>query len=53
MKKIKMYKGFVIAREGAEWFVFTAEEWSYGSGMRTPEFECQSLKECEDNIESY
>lgn len=67
MKKVKTFRGWIIAKEeGPEtilvlgvpfktdlFFVFTAEEWSYGEGYRTPEFECGSIEECCDNVRSY
>ncbi len=56
MKKVKIYKGFIIAQDKKdpnEWAVFTKDEWEMGEGYRTPEFECQSLKECKENIDSY
>lgn len=53
MKKVKMYKGYVIAvnKEGTQYQVFTKEEWSYGEGFRYPEFDdCASIKEAIENI---
>jgi hypothetical protein len=58
MKKIKSKKKFVIVetnkRERAEgynnYLVFTKEEYSYGEGLRYPEFDAGSVKECEDFI---
>lgn len=53
MKKVKEYKGFIIAvrTDGSEYFVFTKEEWAYGSGLRSAEFDgCGSIQECMDNI---
>jgi hypothetical protein len=54
MKKVKTYKGFVITKnQSNEYQVFTKEEWSYGDGYRTAEFDCCSEKECIENIDSY
>lgn len=54
LKKIKTYKGFVIAvsRTG-EFYIFTKEEWDYGYGCRSEEFECGSIQESIDFIDSY
>lgn len=55
MKKVKEHKGFVIAinTDGSEYQVFTKDEWSYGEGMRYPEYDgCGSVQECLDNINS-
>lgn len=60
MKKVKLYKGYVIAEsnerereEGKPDFqVFTAEEWAYGEGCRYPEFDdCCSLAEAIGSID--
>ncbi len=54
MKKVTTYKGFVIAKVSEnEFHMFTLEEWSYGEGLRTPEFECCSIEECKENARSY
>lgn len=53
MKKVKVYKGFIIATDGTEFFVFTADEWSCGEGMRYAEMDCQSVSEAEQFIKSY
>lgn len=53
MKKIKQYKGFVIAQDKEFYHVFTKDEWSYGEGFRYPEIEAGSVKEAEDFIDSY
>lgn len=55
-KKLQTYRGWVIAwdAEGVYLQAFTGEEWAYGEGLRTPEFEdCGSVQECQDNIDSY
>lgn len=60
LKKVKVMRGFVIAKNvgmkdlsESNFYVFAKEEWSYGEGYRTAEFECESLNECVDNIRSY
>jgi hypothetical protein len=56
MKKIRTYKGFVIAydKETASYQVFTKDEWAYGKGYRTAEWEgCTSLAEAMQWIDSY
>jgi len=58
MKKVKCIKNFVIAETNEEerldgkdnFEVYTKEEWSYGEGMRNPEFECGNINECLENI---
>ncbi|MHB9148334.1 MAG: hypothetical protein ACYC2U_08240 [Candidatus Amoebophilus sp.] len=52
-KKVKVYKGWVIATNGEEYHVFSVDEWGYGEGFRTAEFECGSVMECKANIDSY
>lgn len=53
MKKLKCYKGFVIAVEGETFHIFTKDEWSYGAGYRYEEHEAGSLQEAMDFIDSY
>ena len=54
MKKVKTYKGFVIAKAADnEFHMFLADEWAYGEGLRTAEFECSSVEECKANADSY
>lgn len=55
MKKVKNYKGFVIAvNNDGEYLVFTKEEWAYGPGVRYVEHECGSdIQEAIDFIDSY
>jgi hypothetical protein len=54
MRKIKQYKGFVIAIDKEQTLhIFTGEEWSYGKGCRYPEFEVQNMQEAIDFIDSY
>lgn len=59
MKKIKEHKGYVIAENpkiddvnSYPYYVYTKEEWSFGEGCRYYEFECESIQECLDNLES-
>lgn len=62
MKKVKNYKGFVIAetnqKERDEEFkdnyeVYTKDEWSYGEGLRNSEIECGTIQHCIEFIDSY
>lgn len=54
MKKVKMYKGFVIAQsKDGLYHIFTKDEWSYGHGCRYPEHEVGSVEEAIDFIDSY
>lgn len=54
MKKVKQYKGFVIALGRDDMYhVFTKEEYSYGEGCRYPEHEAGSIEEAKDFIDSY
>lgn len=61
MKKIKVYKGFVIAEASkkeiesgsTQYEIYTTDEWSYGSGMRYAESEAGSIQEATDFIDSY
>lgn len=62
MKKIKQFKGFVIAQsnkkeisEGhhSEYVLFKQDEWEYGEGCRYPEWDCESIDEAKDFIENY
>ena len=55
MKKIKQYKNYVIAydKDSNNYCLFTKEEWSYGEGMRYPEWDsCGSVAECEEFIDN-
>lgn len=54
MKKVKMFKGYVIAvnKDNTQWQVFAKEEWDMGEGCRYAEFDdCGSLQEAMDVIE--
>lgn len=57
--KVITYKGFKI-KEGKDeitdnpiFNIYTEEEWSYGSGLRSSEWEAGSLKEAKEFIDSY
>ena len=55
MKKVKQYKGYVIAKDPHqedEFTIFTKDEWAYGENYRIPEWEAQSIQECIDFIDS-
>lgn len=58
----KQYKGFVIAETTVNTYhnpsnykfqLYTKDEWSYGYGYRTPEWECDNLKEAKEFIDCY
>ncbi|KZE65126.1 hypothetical protein AV545_04170 [Paenibacillus jamilae] len=57
--KVKQYKGFKIHETqditmGSPLFVvYTAEEWAYGKGIRSNEWEACSMQEAKDFIDSY
>ncbi|MGG1669964.1 MULTISPECIES: hypothetical protein [Paenibacillus] len=57
--KIITYKGFKIKERNDDstgypvFDVYTKEEWSYGSGLRSAEWEAGSLKEAKEFIDSY
>lgn len=54
MKKMQMYKGWVIATDkDSVWYVFTKDEWSYGNGCRYSEWDADRLIECKEFIDSY
>lgn len=53
MKKIKTYKGFVIAQNKEFLFIYTKDEWNYGHGCRYWEHEACSMQEAIDFIDSY
>lgn len=57
--KVTTYKGFKI-QEGTDittgnpvFKVYTKEEWSYGEGFRSYEWEAVSMQEAEEFIDSY
>jgi hypothetical protein len=55
MKKIKAYKGFIIAldKQGNH-IIFTKDEWVMGEGFRYAEFEAgENIQEAIDFIDSY
>lgn len=54
MKKIKSYKGFVIATDQNGFYhIYTKDEWSYGSGLRYAEHEAGNMQEAIEFIDSY
>ena len=56
MKKIKVYKKFVIALEKETGFyaVFFQNEWSYGEGLRSPEMDgIGTIQLCQEFIDCY
>lgn len=56
MKKIKQLNGMVIAQDTKtqEYSIFTKEEYSYGEGLRYPEFDgIDSLEEAETQARNY
>lgn len=55
MKKIKQYKGFIIAMDkDGDYHVFTKDEYSMGEGYRYAEWECgKYIQEAIDFIDSY
>lgn len=61
MKKVKVYKGFIIAEpnakeqaEGKDCFeIYFKDEWEMGQGFRNSEWEAGSIKECTDFIDCY
>jgi hypothetical protein len=61
MKKVKTYKGYIIAElnkkeqleKNTRYQVFSKDEWQYGENYRYAEFDdCGSIQECIDNIRS-
>jgi hypothetical protein len=55
VKKLQQYKGFVIAENKKgdyPFLVFTKDEWSYGAGVRYPEWQADSVEEAREWIES-
>ena len=56
MKKIKQVNGLIIAEcndkeailLGSKYAIFTSEEYAYGPGCRSEEWQADSLKEAED-----
>jgi hypothetical protein len=52
--KITKYKGFVIVQTEQDMFIlYTADEYSYGRGYRTAEWETSSLTEAKEFINAY
>lgn len=47
MKKIKTYKGYIIAVDvDGMHYVYTSEEYAYGKGFRSYEWEAVTVEEC-------
>jgi hypothetical protein len=54
MKKVKQYKGFIIALDQeSRYQLFTKDEWSYGKGMRYAEHDTCTLDEAKEFIDCY
>lgn len=55
MKKVKQYKGFVIAycEEEECFYIYTKDEWSFGKYFRYPEHEAGTIEEAINFIDSY
>jgi len=53
MKKLRSYKEFIIATDGTMYYVFSKEEYGYGEGLRSAEWEAGTIKEAIDFIDSY
>lgn len=52
--RITRYKGFVIVEEGKDTFkLYTKDEYRYGKGFRTEEWETSSLTEAKEFIDCY
>lgn len=54
LKKVKQYKGFIIAKDVYERYqLFLKDEWSMGKGFRYPEHDTCSIKEAKEFIDDY
>jgi hypothetical protein len=55
MRKVKTYKGFIIALELAtsRFQLFTKEEWAYGNGCRYPEHDTCTIEEAIEFINDW
>lgn len=53
MKKVKKYKGFIIAEDQDGFYSFLEDEWSMGDGFRSPEMEHSSVAEAQMFIDCY
>lgn len=54
MKKVKSYKGFVIALDSDNRYqLYTQEEWSMGKGYRYPEHDTCSIDEAIEFINDW
>jgi len=48
------YKGFkIVEGDDGRYDIFTNEEYSYGKGYRTPEFDVGSIEEAKHFIDCY
>jgi len=53
-KKHSAYKGWIIGIAGTDNYAcFTKDEWSFGNGLRTPDWETDSLHEIKLFIDCY
>lgn len=53
MVEIRRYKGWVITKSDKGYHVYSSDEWQYPKEMRICEFDCESVMECINNIDSY
>jgi hypothetical protein len=54
MKRVKAYKGFIIALDKENRYqLFTKEEWIMGAGCRYPEHDTCSIEEAIQFIDCY
>ncbi|MCP1185055.1 hypothetical protein [Paenibacillus sp. 1781tsa1] len=51
--KVTQYKGFKIHKENDNYIIYTKEEWSYGKGIRQPEWDTNSESEAKSFIDAY
>lgn len=51
--KVTQYKGFKIHKENDNYIIYTKEEWSYGKGIRQPEWDTTSESEAKSFIDAY
>ena len=58
-RTVTTYKGFKIQERSdfdtgnPIWTVYTAEEWSYSKGYRSPEWDAVTMEEAKQFIDSY
>ena len=55
MNKTFKYKGFVCYwnKEEERYELYSKEEWGYGKGYRTPEWDAGTVDECKEWIDGY